>query len=87
MILIREIITVYSEKHMKHVCCVKEKSGPLSLNMVVIPAPELPSSRTFFMALPVAFSVGKFYLLGLNVSVFIYRMGVFVQMFNHSTNT
>ena len=63
---------------------MEEKRGVLILNMVVIPAPKFPSSLTFFIALPVVGSVCKFYSLGLNVST--YRMGVFVKVFDNSTN-
>jgi len=65
-------------KHI-HMLCVK-KWGVLLLNMVVIPAP-------YVIALSVVGSVGKFYPLGLNVSVSIYRIRVFVKVFNHGTNT
>lgn len=63
---------------------MEEKRDVLILNMAVIPAPKLPSSRTFFIALPVVGSVGKFCPLGLNVST--YRIGVFVKVLNNSTN-
>ena len=43
LILIREIITVYWEKLVEYISCVEEKRGVLIVNMVVIPAPKLPS--------------------------------------------
>lgn len=60
------------------------KRGVL-INAVVTSAPNLPSSRTFFMGFPVVGSVGKFYPSRLNV--YTYRMGVFVKVFYNSTNT